>query len=128
MSRVAPGVHEYAIREKRRPTSVKVQELMYNRQGGRCAMCEGVIHYFMLDCDVDHIIPLELCGTNHPDNLQALCRPCHKIKTKADVKAIAKAKRLAGETGQGPKRKIAGRGFDKTLSKGMDGKVRSRGS
>lgn len=57
-----------------------------------------------------------------------LCKPCHKAKTKADVKKIAKVKRIQkkarGETKK--KRKIAGRGFDKSKTRGFDGKVRDR--
>jgi 5-methylcytosine-specific restriction endonuclease McrA len=40
--------------------------------------------------------------------------PCHKNKTARDVKAIAKVKRLRGETCTGPKRKIPSRPFPKT--------------
>ena len=31
--------------------------------------------------DVDHIIPKAKDGTDDPDNLEALCKPCHKAKT-----------------------------------------------
>lgn len=31
--------------------------------------------------DVDHILPKAAGGTDEPDNLQALCRACHKQKT-----------------------------------------------
>ena len=69
---------------------------------------------------------------------QILCREHHVIKTKRDVKAIAKAKRLSGETSsqysrrqkRGPllksARKLIGRGFDKTLRKLFDGSVVKR--
>ena len=52
-----------------------------------------------------------------PDQL--MCRACHKIKTLRDVKAIAKAKRLKGETRSQYERrkkfgsKLRGRGFEK---------------
>ena len=60
---------------------------------GKCAEC---------DCKVggtagmewDHIIPLEMGGEDKIDNLQPLCRPCHKAKTKQDAGHIAKAKRM----------------------------------
>lgn len=32
--------------------------------------------------DVDHKIPKAQGGTDNPDNLQSLCRPCHKAKTR----------------------------------------------
>lgn len=52
-----------------------------------------------------------------PDQL--MCVPCHKVKTLKDVKAIAKVKRLNGQTmSQYERRKkfgsrLRGRGFEK---------------
>jgi 5-methylcytosine-specific restriction protein A len=37
---------------------------------------------------VDHIIPLHKGGTDAGDNLQALCKPCHEVKTLSDVGAV----------------------------------------
>lgn len=34
--------------------------------------------------DVDHILPLAKGGEDVPDNVQPLCRPCHKSKTRDD--------------------------------------------
>ena len=34
---------------------------------------------------VDHITPLFKGGTNDVENLQALCYPCHKDKTRIDM-------------------------------------------
>ena len=42
-----------------------------------------------------------------------MCKPCHALKTKRDVAAIAKVKRIRGETCNGPKRPIRSRGFPK---------------
>ena len=52
-----------------------------------------------------------------PDQL--MCRPCHKVKTLRDVKAIAKVKRLNGTTMSQYERrkkfgaKLRGSGFEK---------------
>lgn len=35
--------------------------------------------------DVDHIKPLSQGGTDTDSNVQALCRPCHRLKTKSDI-------------------------------------------
>lgn len=57
-----------------------------------------------------------------------MCVACHKIKTRSDIKAISKVKRIrkreAGETKA--KRKIQSRGFDRTKTRGFDGKTRDR--
>lgn len=43
------------------------------RDGGRCRRCgaEG------RRSEVDHIIPVRAGGTDHPDNLRLVCKPCH---------------------------------------------------
>ena len=67
-------------------------DALLERQGGVCATwgCEsdGPFH-------ADHSTPNAL-KSGKPDQL--LCIPCHRIKTKSDVRAIAKVKRLNGET------------------------------
>ena len=44
--------------------------------------------------EADHILPLELTGTDTADNMQALCGDCHLSKTRQDIKRIAKARRI----------------------------------
>lgn len=81
--------------------------------------------------EADHFTCVALGNASKPDQL--LCVPCHKRKTKADVKAIAKTKRLNGTTSSQWSRREAdgsrlrGRGFDKSLSKKMNGEVVKRG-
>lgn len=40
--------------------------------------------------ECDHIVPLWEGGTDDEDNLQLLCRPCHKAKTREE--AVRKAR------------------------------------
>lgn len=47
----------------------------------------------LLDAEFDHVVPLGLGGGNDPNNWAALCPYCHKRKTRADLRRIAKAKR-----------------------------------
>jgi len=68
------------------------------------------------DVEIDHRIPLELLGDEGVENLQALCADCHKAKTASDKRSIAKAKRVAGETGQRARRKRRGGGSIKSRS------------
>lgn len=88
-------------------------DALLEAQGGKCcsAGCEeteGLI--------AEHSTPNAL-RPGKPDQL--MCVACHKVKTLRDVKAIAKAKRLSGETmSQHERRKkfgarLKGRGFDK---------------
>jgi 5-methylcytosine-specific restriction protein A len=47
-----------------------------------CARCK--FEFLASALDVDHVIPLYQGGTDTADNLQALCKVCHKIKTNED--------------------------------------------
>jgi len=50
------------------------------RDGGLCQECAR--HNWPRQADeVDHIAGLQFGGDDNPDNLQSLCRPCHKRKT-----------------------------------------------
>ena len=96
----------------------------------QCVVCRQEMRSTPV-AEFDHILPLELGGSNEPENIQGLCVAHHKIKTAADVKRIAKARRQKKhhETGRGTKRKgqkLKSRPFDKTLTKGFDGKVRRK--
>jgi len=46
---------------------------------------------------IDHINPDGLTGEPTLANAQVLCQACHKVKTAADVKNIAKAKRRSDD-------------------------------
>jgi hypothetical protein len=86
---------------------------MLEAQGGVCCVkgCGA-----SEDLIAEHSTPHAFCPAK-PDQL--MCKPCHKLKTLRDVKAIAKAKRLKGATmSQYERRKkfgpqLRGRGFEK---------------
>lgn len=67
--------------------------------------------------DIDHQVSRELGGSDEDDNLAPAHKDCHKAKTKADVKAIAKSNRirrnLDPETRRKSKRPIVSRPFPK---------------
>lgn len=73
------------------------------RTGGQCARLDCTI---TTGLEYDHIIALGLQGKHAPENIEPLCGPHHLIKTKRDVEMIARAKRRAQETCQGPTRPI----------------------
>jgi len=92
--------------------------------GGACSACEtaltGAWH-------IDHVIPLALGGRHDEGNWVPICVGCHKAKTRTDVKAIAKVARIIRRETEGPKpSRLKSRGFNKTLSRKMDGSVRRR--
>jgi 5-methylcytosine-specific restriction endonuclease McrA len=48
-------------------------------QDFKCKICELEVND--REFDIDHKIPIANNGRNTIDNLQAICRPCHKKKT-----------------------------------------------
>lgn len=54
------------------------KKVVASNQKWSCNMC-----YKMLDAsyEIDHTVPLYKGGTNNVENLQALCRNCHGLKT-----------------------------------------------
>jgi len=67
---------------------------LFLKRKGTCTSCSQKIDAGKA-WDIDHILPLSLGGTNEPNNLQILCKPCHRSKTsQSDIPRIAKTKRL----------------------------------
>jgi 5-methylcytosine-specific restriction protein A len=91
----AEQIDETITRTVRRPTfSTSFRLNLFLMRKGLCAACIQKIHSGKA-WDIDHIVPLALGGTNAADNLQILCRPCHRSKTtQSDIPRIAKTKRL----------------------------------
>jgi 5-methylcytosine-specific restriction endonuclease McrA len=91
----AEQTDETTTRTVRRPTfSTSFRLSLFLKRKGTCAACAQKIEAGKV-WEIDHILPLALGGSNAPENLQILCRPCHRAKTtKSDVPRIAKTKRL----------------------------------
>lgn len=106
---------------KRRTPTDREKSLIRDRQDGKCAICGEVPKAW----EYDHHVPLALDGSNDLENMRGLCDvPCHDVKTRADLKAIAKAKRIARKlagTWRPERQKIKSRGFSKTLRHKLDG-------
>ncbi|MFI5765879.1 HNH endonuclease [Streptomyces sp. NPDC051563] len=58
------------------------------RKSGYWACVRCGRHVLASNIDVDHIQPLALGGTDTDGNVQPLCRPCHKLKTREDFGAV----------------------------------------
>lgn len=119
MSRVAAPTREAVGATPRARMTPARRRAVLERQGPLCAI-QGCCRPWT---EVDHRCALALGGPDTLDNLEGLCDLHHLEKTARDLTAIAKAKRLAGETCTAPGRPIASRGFDKSLKRGFDGKV-----
>ena len=129
----------------RREFTEAVKREIRERSGGICEchrMPADIIHMFPKGCDrdatdIDHIYA-DVLETDKSKPLTAadgahLSKACHLIKTAADQKARAKRNRHRvrdDRPGSGwwqKGRKLQSRGFDKTLTRKIDGTVVRRG-
>jgi 5-methylcytosine-specific restriction endonuclease McrA len=62
----------------KRSVSETKKKFIASRQNWKCGDCGNQLNAWF---EVDHIIRLENQGSNHVDNLIALCRECHGKKT-----------------------------------------------
>jgi len=62
----------------KRSVSETKKKYVASKQGWKCAMCNETLKATF---EVDHIKDLQYGGTNHVENLRALCRNCHGEKT-----------------------------------------------
>lgn len=73
-----------------------IRRAVVKRRGPDCASCGTHIASSLVDggpeypeyekIDIDHILALKDGGTNHIDNLQVLCKDCHKEKTRFEAR------------------------------------------
>jgi len=62
----------------KRSVSETKKKFVASRQNWNCGDCQ---HQLTAWFEVDHVVRLEYGGSNHVDNLVALCRECHGKKT-----------------------------------------------
>lgn len=115
---------------RRKEFSKKTKDEAWRLSGGICEHCRIDIQKGKEE--YDHRIPCALGGSNKVDNCQVLCTACHKQKTRKDIIAISKAKRLeAARLGtkkptkfkiKNGNRKLQSRGFDKMKKADKDRK------
>tara|TARA_B100000513_G_scaffold179850_1_gene98082 strand:- start:527 stop:1090 length:564 start_codon:yes stop_codon:yes gene_type:complete len=60
-----------------RSVSETKKKYVASQQGWKCAYCSKVLDATF---EVDHKVDLQYGGSNHVDNLAAVCRNCHKMK------------------------------------------------
>jgi len=61
---------------KREPIPQEVQDIVWNRDGGKCVQCGS-----QEKIEFDHIIPFSRGGSNTARNLQLLCEKCNRSKS-----------------------------------------------
>lgn len=53
---------------------------IYDRDGGRCRLCNIDLPYGPNAFHLDHIVPIFLGGPDIPSNVQLACQPCNRSK------------------------------------------------
>ena len=66
--------------QRHQPTKEERQQI-FDKADGCCQLCSKQLK---TKFDIDHIIPLAEGGSNGPENLQVLCKPCHFEKTQVE--------------------------------------------
>ena len=64
--------------KRRKHYSPKVRKMIYDKAGGRCALCGRKIT--LSEMTIDHIVPLYRNGENSTNNLQCACYACNQFK------------------------------------------------
>ena len=77
------------VKRKRHRFTKQQRHYLARRQNYKCKQCGIHLGHDLIDCDIDHIIPLSQGGadwgnTDGERNLQFLCTYCHRIKTKQE--------------------------------------------
>ena len=70
--------HEFGKKATKRSVSETKKKYVASSQNWKCGECQKQLNAWF---EVDHKIRLEYGGSNHIDNLVALCRECHGKKT-----------------------------------------------
>ena len=117
----------------RKPMTPARMKRIWERESGVCWFCTKPVPQRGGDLvRYDHRIPVEISQDDSDDGIYPIHRePCDRLKTAADQAKIAKVRRMSGLKGQAARRakngsRLKSGGFQKDLTKGFDGKVRTR--
>ena len=75
---IGNNINNNGVKKTNRSVSETKKKFVASNQGWRCGHCNDQLTAWF---EVDHIQRLENGGSNHIDNLIALCRNCHGEKT-----------------------------------------------
>ncbi len=129
MTRIAYTPPQPVVPERRKYLSESQKIARWNALGRCCTVCHEPCAPYGPTVIWDHRIQLAHGGGQAIEAFECHhAEVCAALKTAADAKSRAKANRIrkreAGE--KRPGRKIAGRGFDRSKTRGFDGTVRDR--
>ena len=79
----------------RAPIPKRMRARCFELSGGRCEHCTAKLNPKAWECD--HVDPWHWQQCHEQDNLQALCKPCHKAKRAMDVHGMAWVRHMNGE-------------------------------
>ena len=99
------GVTNYELIKPRRTLTRKQKSDIFVREHGICHICEEKIDGLKEKWDADHVNPRGITGKDTLDEYKPAHLDCHKIKTKEDVKTIAKCNRIRANNLGAPKAK-----------------------
>jgi len=88
---------------KRRARTLLQRTKIFTDHGGICHLCGYKIDAVKEGYELEHVIPFAMTGDDSDGNLRPAHKSCHADKTKADVAAIAKAKRIEAKHHGRPK-------------------------
>ena len=97
----APRCRDHKVADKRpsranRPATgaqkARLRRSTLARDSWTCRGC-GMVDRSGRSLQADHIIPLDLGGTNDLENMQVLCIGCHSVKSKAEQRRAAEKAR-----------------------------------
>lgn len=95
MTRSTP---EWIGKKDNTPPPQRVKDRIIAAQGGLCACgCGAKLGRAGERIEFDHVTALILGGENREGNIRALRRPCHVVKTKADVRQKSVEARKRGK-------------------------------
>jgi hypothetical protein len=75
---IEPNMNTNGVKTTKRCVSETKKKYVAAEQGWKCGACKNQLPAWF---EVDHKIRLDNGGSNHVDNLVALCRDCHGKKT-----------------------------------------------
>jgi hypothetical protein len=117
--------------DKRRAMTPARKRRIWTAWEGKCWFCRMPVPESGPGVVYDHVTQLWMSGSDADERIGPIhAEPCNKIKTAADATKRAKVKRiLKRAAGEGQtKFPLKSRPFQRTLTKGFDGKVRRRQS